>query len=92
MGPNKPRIQDVHGAKIILLENILLEKVQLYIEHYRPLISNDSKLSNKRRYLFTSSRILPEKPLGSQMHHSAIVNAMAASFRKAEVLLDFFSS
>ena len=92
MGPNKPRIQDVHGAKIILLENILLEKVQLYIEHYRPLISNDSKLSNKRRYLFTSSQILPEKPLGSQMDHSAIAYAMAASIHKAEVLLDFFSS
>ena len=82
----------IYGAKIILLDIILLEQVQLYIEHYRPLISNNSKLSNKRCYLFTSSWILPEKPLGSQMDHLATANAMAASFRKAEVLLDFFSS
>ena len=40
--------------------------------------------------LFTSSRILPEKPTGTQMDHSAIANAMAASFRKAKVLLDYF--
>ena len=82
----------IYGAKIISLDTILLEQVQLYIEHYRPLISSDSKLSNKKRYLFTSSRIFPEKPLGSQMDHSAIANAMAASFQKAEVLLDFFPS
>ena len=64
--------------------------MQLYIEHYRPLINSDEKLANKRPYLFTSSQILPEKPLGSQVDHSAIANAMAASFQKAEVLLDHF--
>ena len=78
------------GAKIILLDTILLEQVQLYIEHYRPLISTDEKIPNTRRYLFTSSRILPEKPVRTQMDHSAIANAMAASFRKAKVLLDYF--
>ena len=62
--------------------------MQLYIEHYRPLINSDEKLANKRRY--TSSRILPEKPLGSQVDHSAIANAMATSFQKAGVLLDHF--
>ena len=70
----------IHGVKIILLDTILQEQVQLYIEHYRPLISNDEKLPNARRYLFMSSRILPEKPLGTQMDHSAIANVMAASF------------
>ena len=75
----------IYGAKIILLDTILVEQVQLYIEHYRPLISNDNKLANKKRYLFTSSRILPEKPLGTKMDQSAIANAMAASFHKAEV-------
>ena len=69
----------IHGVKIILLDTILQEQVQLYIEHYRPLISNDEKLPNARRYLFMSSRILPEKPLGTQMDHSAIANVMVAS-------------
>ena len=80
----------IYGAKIILLDTILLEQVQLFIEHYRPHISRDEKLPSKKRYLFTSSRILPEKPIGTQMDHSAIANAMAASFRKAKVLLDYF--
>ena len=83
------KISMIYGAKIILLDTILLEQVQLFIEHYRPHISRDEKLPGKKRYLFTSSRILPEKPIGTQMDHSAIANAMAASFRKAKVLLDY---
>ena len=70
----------IYGAKIILLDTILPEQVQLFFEHYRPLISRDERIANKNRYLFTSSRILPEKPLGTQMDYSAIANAMAASF------------
>ena len=38
-----------------------------------------------QRFLFTSSRISTEKPLGQQMDHSANANAMASSFKKAKV-------
>ena len=56
----------------------------------RPHISSDVKLPHKRHYLFTLSRTVGEKPTGTQMDHSAIANAVAASFRKAKVLLDYF--
>ena len=37
----------IYGAKISLLDAVLLEQAQLFIEHYRPHISRDVKLPNK---------------------------------------------
>ena len=51
--------------------------VHLYLKMTRKIES--------QRFLFTSSRISTEKPLGQQMDHSAIANAMASSFKKTKV-------
>ena len=78
----------IYGAKIILLDTILLQQMKQYIELYRPLVSEDSKLYGMERYVFTSSRFTTTKPLGQKMDHSAISNGMTSSFHKANVFKD----
>ena len=75
----------IYGAKIILISATHAEQIQLYIEHLRPFVSKDDQKDESQRFLFTSSRISTEKPLGQQMDHSAIANAMASSFKKAKL-------
>ena len=81
------KVSMLYGAKIILLDSILYEQLKLYIEVYRPIVSNDSKLHDQNRYVFASSRITTTKPLGQKMDHSAISNAMTSAFSKAKVLV-----
>ena len=50
-----------------------------------PFVPKDDQKDASQRFLFTSSRISTKKPLGQQMDHSAIANAMASSFKKAKV-------
>ena len=81
------KVSMLYGAKIILLDSILYEQLKLYIEVYRPIVSNDSKLHDQNRYVLTSSRITTTKPLGQKMDHSAISNAMTSAFSKVKVLV-----
>ena len=81
------KVSMLYGAKIILLDSILYEQLKLYIEVYRPIVSNDSKLHDQNRYVFTWSRITTTKPLGQTMDHSAISNAMRSAFSKVKVLV-----
>ena len=76
---DKYKTSMLYGAKIILL-------LKLYIQNLRPFITKDDKKHASKRFLFTSSRFSTDKPLGQQIDHSAIANAMAASFKKAKVL------
>lgn len=39
----------IYGAKIILLDTILFQQMKQYIELYRPLVSEDSKLNDLKR-------------------------------------------
>lgn len=83
----------IYGAKIILLDSILLDQLKIVIKYFREEISNDSKIFNVRRYVFTWSREkFPGKVLGTRMDHSALANAMASSFQKAKVFLVFAMS
>ena len=75
----------IYGSKIILISATHAEQIQLYIEHLHPSVSKDDQKDESQRFLFTSSRINTEKPLGQQMDHSAISNAMASSFKKAKL-------
>ena len=75
----------IYGAKIILISTTHAEQIQLCIEHLRPFVSKDDQKDESQRFLLTSSRISTEKPLGQQMDHSAIANAMASSFKKAKL-------
>ena len=83
---DKYKTSMLYGAKIILLSETHLQQIKLYIQNLRPFITNDYKKHASQRFLFTSSRFSTDKPLGQQIDHSAIANAMAASFRKAKVL------
>ena len=80
------KVSMIYGAKIILLDSILYKQLKIYIDRYRPLVSNDINFHDKKRYVFTSSRITTSKPLGQKMDHSAISNAMTSAFNKAKVL------
>lgn len=69
----------IYGTKIILLDDILMEQL------FQPSVSKDDNKSLYQKYVFTSSRVSSQKLLGTKMDHSAVANAMAASFRKAKV-------
>ena len=86
------KVSIIYGAKIILLDNILYQQMKQYIETYRPLVIEESKLHDMKGYVFTSSRFTTTKPLGEKMDYSMISNAMTFSFRKANVLKDDTSS
>ena len=76
-----------------MLDSILLDQLKIFVKYFREEISNDSKIFNVWRYVFTSSREkFPEKALGTRMDHSAIANAVASSFQKAKVFLVFAMS
>ena len=75
----------IYGAKIILLDEILYQQIQIFIKLFRPLLAADERLASIKRYLFTSSRIPTNKPLGVKMDHSAISNALTSTFKKAKV-------
>ena len=79
------KVSMIYGAKIILLDSILNEQIKNYIELFRPLVTADDHLADTKRYLFTSSRIFTNKPLGQKMDHSAISNSLTAIFKKALV-------
>ena len=79
------KVSMIYGAKIILLDDILYEQVKSFIKLYRPLITDDKGKSDFQRYLFTSSRIPTNKPLGVKMNHFAISNTLTSSFKKAKV-------
>ena len=56
------KVSMIYGAKFILLGTILLQQMKQYIELYRPLVSEDSKLHDMERYVFTTSRFTTTKP------------------------------
>lgn len=65
------KVSMIYGSKVILLDEILFEQVQIFIKLYCPPIAADERLLSMKRYLFTSSRIPTNKPLGVKMDHSA---------------------
>ena len=79
------KVSMIYGAKIILLDEILYQQIQIFIKLFRPLLAADERLASIKRYLFTSSRIPTNKPLGVKMDHSAISNALTSTFKKAKV-------
>ena len=66
---DKYKVSIIHGAKIILLDNILYQQMKQYIETYRPLVTEDSNLHDMKRYVFMSSKFTTGKPLGENMDH-----------------------
>lgn len=79
------KVSMIYGAKIILLDEILQKQLLLFVKIFRPIITKDDHLNDMQRFLFTSSRFTTSKPLGVKMDHSAISNAMTATFWKAKV-------
>ena len=79
------KVSMIYGSKIILLDEILYQQIQIFIKLFRPLLTADERFPSIKRYLFTSSRIPTNKPLGVKMDHSAIGNALTSTFKKAKV-------
>ena len=79
------KVSMIYSAKVILLYGILHEQLNLFIEIFCPVISDDTHLADCQRYLFTSSRLSTSKPPGTKMDQSAISNALSATFKKAKV-------
>ena len=71
--------------KIIVLDDIFNEQVKIYLKIFWPLVTVDEHKPSTLRYVFTPSRITTNKPLGIQMNHPAISNALPWSFKKAKV-------
>ena len=65
----------IYGAKMILISATHAEQIELCIEHLHPFVSKDDQKDTSQRFLFISSRISTEKPLGQKMDHLAIANA-----------------
>ena len=74
------KVSMIYGFKVILLDEILFEQAQIFIKLYCPLITADEPLPSMKRYLFTSSRIPTNKPLGVKMDHSAKGNILTSTF------------
>ena len=79
------KVSMIYGSKVILLDEILFEHVQIFIKLFCPLITAAERLPSMKRYLFTLSRIPTNKPLGVKMDHSAKGNILTSIFKKAKV-------